>query len=156
MKDRNLCIGGLFLIIAVVVGGTVLTSGCTEQTSTPKENPFPGTWVYHGKIGTYNATIVFTFNENMTGRYDMLVPDTTPPYMNSMEFPWESDADQLFIGSSSEKQHLDIRYYPDRDRIVVLADEESGIFIGEEFVTGPFGWEFFRVIEGEGTPGTSS
>ncbi|MCU0631745.1 MAG: hypothetical protein MUC66_02070 [Methanolinea sp.] len=138
-------IGGLFLLILIGVGGAVLASGCIQQANPPQENPFPGIWVYYGKIGNYNATIVFTFHENMTGRYDMAVPEVTPPHASSMEFPWESEGDRLFIGSSSEQQHLDIRYYPDRDRLVVLADAESGIFVGDEFVTGPFTWEFFRV-----------
>jgi|GEM_PF-2414810 len=147
MRDLYLQLGGLIILVFIGLGGAVLTAGCTEQASTPQENPFPGTWVYQGNIGSYNATILFTFYENMTGRYDMLVPDTDPPFVSSMEFPWESEGDRLFIGSSSEKQHLDVRHHPDRDRIVVLADDTSGIFVGEEFVTGPFQWEFFRGIK---------
>lgn len=147
MKDHYLHIGGMLLLMLIGVSAVVLTSGCTEQVPAPQENPFPGTWVYQGNIGPYNTTIVFTFRENMTGRYDMLVTDVTPPFMNSMEFTWESGGNRLFIGSSSEKQHLDIRYYPDRDRLAVLADNESGVFVGEEFIAGPFAWDFFRVID---------
>jgi len=149
MRDKYLQLGGLFILLVLGVGGAVLTTGCTDQATTPQENPFLGTWVYKGNVGTYNATILFVFYENMTGRYDMLVPDTDPPFLSSMEFPWESEKDRLFIGSSSEKQHLDIRYLPDQDRMIVLADDASGIFIGEEFVTGPFHWEFFRGIRNE-------
>ncbi len=149
MRDQYLQLGGLLIFLVLGVGGVVLTAGCTDQATTPQENPFPGTWVYQGNVGTYNATILFVFYENMTGRYDMLVPGTDPPFISSMEFPWESEGHRLFIGSSSEKQHLDIRYFPDQDRMVVLADDASGIFIGEEFVTGPFHWEFFRGIRNE-------
>ncbi|OPX73892.1 MAG: hypothetical protein A4E40_01518 [Methanoregulaceae archaeon PtaU1.Bin059] len=149
MRDPYLQLGGLLIIFLIGIGGAVLTAGCTEKATKPQENPFPGTWVYQGNVGTYNATILFTFYENMTGRYDMLVPDTDPPFVSSMEFPWESEGDRLFIGSSSEKQHLDVRYHSDQDRMVVLADDTSGIFVGEEFVTGPFQWEFFRGIKND-------
>jgi len=145
MIKKHMHFIGLILLLFVGVWGAVLATGCTQQTISPHENPFPGIWQYDGKLGNYNATIVFTFLENKTGSFYMAVPDVTPPYIHSMEFPWESEGDRLFIGSSSEQQHLDIRYYPDRDRVVVIADAESGIFVGGDFVPGPFAWEFSRV-----------
>lgn len=149
----------LILCIFVVIGGIIISAGCLKQTGTPTEtqapgtqqtgalteNPFLGVWQFWGKIGDYKSTIMFTFLENKTGRYDLAVTDTTPPHFNSMEFRWELENDRLFIGSVSEQQHLDIRYHPDGDRMVVIADSESGIFVGDDFVPGPFTWEFSRV-----------
>lgn len=145
MERKNSPYFGLILCLLVVGCGAVLFVGCIQQTGPTIEDPFPGTWQYWGKIGDNNATILFTFLENRTGRYDLAVMDRDPPFIQSMEFSWESEGERLFIGTSTEQQHLDIRYYPDRDRVIVISDAESGIFVGEDFVPGPFAWEFSRV-----------
>lgn len=136
---------GLIALLIAGVGGAILAAGCSEQETIPAANPFPGTWLSYGNVGDYNATILFTFLENRTGRYDLAVTDTQPPFIQSMEFSWESEENQLFIGSDTEKQHLDIRYYINPERLVVVADAESGIFVGDDFVAGPFAWEFHRI-----------
>lgn len=145
MRRENKHFFGLILCLLVGGAGAALTAGCIQHAVPTVEDPFPGSWQYWGKIGDYNATILFTFLENRTGRYDLAVMESDPPFIQSMEFPWESESERLFIGTSTEQQHLDIRYYPDRDRVVVIADSESGIFVGDDFVPGPFAWEFSRI-----------
>lgn len=137
---------GLLLFILAGTGGTALSAGCIQQPGPTPQDPFPGTWQYWGQIGEYNATIVFTFLENRTGRYDLAVMESEPPSLQSMDFSWESEGDRLFLGTSSEQQHLVIRYHPGTDSVVVDADSESGIFVNGDFVPGPFTWEFSRVV----------
>lgn len=135
------------LLLLLCAGGAVFSAGCTEQNTPPRQDPFQGGWLYGGKIGDVNATIMFTFLENKTGRFDLAVTDAIPPYIQSMEFSWHSEGDRLFIGSGAEGQHLDIRYDGDHDRMIVKADETSGIFIGSDFVPGPFTWVFTRMVK---------
>lgn len=90
----------------------------------------------------------FVFLPNGTGRFDLVAPDMNPPYSKSMGYSWESDGDSLWLGSPSEQQHMVIQYDNASDRLKVNVDNESGIFLGDDFVPGPFSWEFTR-IEGD-------
>jgi len=131
-----------------LLAGLLFLSGCTNPAITvPGGNPFIGTWEYYGVAGTDRVAMRFDFLANGTGRFDLVAPDLDPPFVKSMTFSWESGGDRLWMGSSSEKQHLDIRYDPSSDLLKVTADSESGIFIGENFVPGPFSWEFSRARE---------
>ncbi|MCQ8893932.1 MAG: hypothetical protein NQU46_04805 [Methanolinea sp.] len=137
------------------MAGALLFSGCIggsfqqETNATPATvktgtNPFPGSWQYFGFVGPHKVAIQLTFLGNGTGRFELVAPDEQTPLMQSMDLTWESRDDRLWIGSESEKQHLDIRYRAEDDRLLVKADETSGLFIGEDFVPGPFSWEFSR------------
>ncbi|MDH7510219.1 MAG: hypothetical protein QHH04_04155 [Methanolinea sp.] len=117
----------------------------TPVVALPGGNPFIGTWQHFGIIGTNRIAIRFDFLANNTGRFDLVAPDLDPPFTKSMVFSWESDGERLWLGSSNEKQHLDIRHDAGSDLLKVTADNESGLFIGEDFVPGPFYWEFTRV-----------
>jgi hypothetical protein len=119
----------------------------TPAATLPGNNPFLGTWEHFGIIGTNRVAIRFEFFANSTGRFDLVAPDLDPPFTKSMVFSWESDGERLWLGSSNEKQHLDIRHDAGTDLLYVTADNESGLFIGENFVPGPFYWEFTRAGE---------
>lgn len=146
MTKNSMQYAGLLLFVLAGASMAALSAGCIQQPGPIPQDPFPGTWQYWGNIGEYNATIVFTFLENRTGRYDLAVMESDPPSLQSMEFSWESKDDQLFLGTSSEQQHLVILYHPGTDTVVVNADSESGIFVNGDFIPGPFTWEFSRVV----------
>ncbi|MEM2124145.1 MAG: hypothetical protein QXL43_02275 [Methanolinea sp.] len=136
-----------------LLAGLVIAAGCTNTpVSGPAErNPFVGTWQHFGVIGTEKVAMRFVFLENGTGQFDLVAPSLDPPYATSMAFSWESRNDRLWIGSSAEREHLDVRYNASADTLEVTADSESGIFVGSDFVPGPFRWEFSRA-SGTGVP----
>lgn len=164
MKKINLrC--AVFLSITTLLAGLIFLGGCVQPEGSPRDdttpvpatltpaithpggNSFLGTWQHFGIIGTNRVAIRFDFLSNGTGRFDLVAPDLDPPFTKTMIFSWESEGDRLWLGSSNEKQHLDIRHDAGTDRLRVTADNESGLFIGEDFVPGPFYWEFTRAEE---------
>jgi hypothetical protein len=158
MKKIPFC--AAFLLMSSLLAGLLLVGGCVQPTvippetavhpTTPQENnPYFGTWQYFGVIGANRVAMQFMFLANGTGRFDLVAPDLDPPYSKSMAYSWESEGDQLWLGSSSEQQHMVIRYDSASNLLKVTADDKSGIFIGENFFPGPFYWEFTRVKDGE-------
>ncbi|HRU79030.1 MAG TPA: hypothetical protein P5515_00805 [Methanolinea sp.] len=155
----------VYLSITALLAGLIFLGGCVQPGITspgnttpvpatltpgvthPGGNQFLGTWQHFGIIGTNRVAIRFDFLSNGTGRFDLVAPDLDPPFRKTMVFSWESEGDRLWLGSSNEKQHLDIRHDAGTDRLKVTADNESGLFIGEDFVPGPFYWEFTRAEE---------
>lgn len=137
------------LLATFLLAVLVLAGGCTNSPGSGPagENPFVGSWEHFGVIGTERVAMRLVFLENGTGRFDLVAPSLEPPYATSMAFSWESEDDRLWLGSSAEREHLDVRYNRSADVLEVAADGESGIFIGSSFVPGPFRWEFTRAGE---------